>query len=119
MRELRASQLAKSYRGREVRFWAPFETVAGEWTTVDIPFDTFTPRFRGMQLRGPLDTGSITGMGLMIYDGADGEFELELDQVEAYGRKALSAGTQDTDSSSSLASSHSSSNDSSDDLTSA
>lgn len=73
------------YYGRPIAYWADFETTAGEWQYVDIPFSRFVPRFRGAELAGPsLDSGDITGMGLMIYDGADGEFSLELDRVQAF-----------------------------------
>ncbi len=73
------------WRGREVSYWADFATVAGEWSTVDIPFSNFVPRFRGYELDGPaLDTGQVTGMGLMIYDNRDGRFELQLASVHAY-----------------------------------
>ncbi|MDX1499197.1 MAG: CIA30 family protein [Woeseiaceae bacterium] len=75
------------WRGRQVSYWAEFDTQAGERTTVDLPFTAFEPRFRGVELDGPpLDAGRITGMGLMIYDGNDGPFELELRTVRAYMR---------------------------------
>jgi len=74
-----------SWRGRQISYWADFETVAGKWQTVEIPFENFVPKFRGYQLDGPaLDTTKITGMGLMIYDNRDGPFELVLDSIEAY-----------------------------------
>ena len=73
------------WRGREVAYWATFETEGGLWTTVDIPFSRFVPRFRGSRLDGPpLNRGKITGMGLMIYDGQDGPFELRLAEVQAF-----------------------------------
>ena len=73
------------WRGREISYWADFETVAGEWRTVDIPFSSFIPRFRGYELDGPaLDTEVITGMGLMIYDKLDGPFEIRLASVHAF-----------------------------------
>ncbi len=76
------------YRGREIGYWAEFETVAGEWQTVDIPFESFIPRFRGQRLQGPaLNVHRIGGMGLMIYDGQDGPFALELARVSAYGAR--------------------------------
>ena len=75
------------WRGRPVSYWADFETVAGEWTSVDIPFSSFVPKFRGYRLDGPpLDTSQIAGMGLMIYDNRDGPFELYLDSVHAYAK---------------------------------
>jgi NADH dehydrogenase [ubiquinone] 1 alpha subcomplex assembly factor 1 len=71
--------------GREVAYWADFETVAGEWQDVDIPFADFIPQFRGAVLDGPpLDTSRVSGMGLMIYDKLDGVFELQLADVRAY-----------------------------------
>lgn len=77
------------YRGRDVSYWAEFDTVKDQWTTVDLPFSSFVPKFRGVELRGgPPDPARIRGMGLMIYDGRDGPFELTLAAVEAY------AGTQ-------------------------
>ena len=73
------------WRGPEVSYWADFDTQDGEWQTVDIPFSSFVPRFRGYELNGPpLDSRRITGMGLMIYDNLDGPFELQLASVHAY-----------------------------------
>jgi len=73
------------WRGREISYWADFETREGEWHTVSIPFSGFIPKFRGYQLNGPeIETARITGMGLMIYDNLDGPFELRLDSVYAY-----------------------------------
>ena len=75
------------WRGRQVSYWADFETEDGTWTTVDIPFYRFIPRFRGYQLDGPaLDSAQITGMGLMIYDNQDGPFELHMAGVYAYSK---------------------------------
>lgn len=76
------------WRGNPVSYWADFQTRDGTWTTVDIPFYTFIPKFRGYQLDGPaLDPGQIRGMGLMIYDNQDGPFELQLASVHAYSAK--------------------------------
>jgi hypothetical protein len=73
------------WRGRQVSYWADFETEAGTWKTINIPFASFVPRFRGYQLEGPaLNAEQITGMGLMIYDNKDGPFELRLASVHAY-----------------------------------
>lgn len=73
------------WRGRQVSYWANFETENGAWSTARIPFSSFVPRFRGVELDGPaLDPVQITGMGLMIYDNQDGPFELDLGNVKAY-----------------------------------
>ena len=73
------------WRGRQISYWADFDTRDGEWSTVEIPFSGFKPQFRGYQLEGPaLDPAQITGMGLMIYDKLDGPFELHVQSVHAY-----------------------------------
>lgn len=73
------------WRGRRVSYWADFETTAGEWITVDIPFADFIPQFRGFELDGPpLDTSEVKEFALYIYDKKDGPFELYLDSVHAY-----------------------------------
>ena len=68
-----------------VAFWADFQTCSkGEWETVSVPFTRFVPRFRGRRLVGPvLAPAQIAGIGLMIYDGEDGPFRLEVDRIEA------------------------------------
>ena len=72
-------------RGRTVSYWADFETTAGEWVTVDIPFADFYPQFRGFKLDGPeFDPSQLRELGLYIYDKKDGPFELRLDSVHAY-----------------------------------
>jgi hypothetical protein len=79
------------WRGGEVAYWADFDTQEGTWSTVDIPFSRFVPRYRGTRLDGPeLDRAKITGMGLMIYDKLDGPFELRLASVEAFAPQAPS-----------------------------
>lgn len=82
------------WRGREISYWADFDTRDGEWSTIDIPFSRFVPKFRGTPLDGPvLDTTQVTGMGLMIYDKRDGPFEASLASVAAYsGRDTFSLG---------------------------
>ena len=77
------------FRGERVSYWADFETRAGEWITVDIPFSRFFPQFRGFKLDGPeLDTSQIAEFGLYIYDKKDGPFELHLASVDAYSAEA-------------------------------
>ena len=78
------------WRGRQVSYWADFDTEKDTWSTVNIPFARFIPRFRGYRLDGPvLDPGQITGMGLMIYDKLDGPFALRLGSVKAYLAAAI------------------------------
>jgi len=73
------------WRGRQVSYWADFETVAGAKSVIDIPFSKFFPQFRGSKLDGPeLNTSQIKEFGLYIYDKKDGPFELRLTSVEVY-----------------------------------
>ena len=72
-------------RAYEPSYWAEFGTRGGDWETVDIPFSRFRPRWRGRWLDGPeLDPAAVDGLGLMIYDGKDGSFRLEVDWIRAY-----------------------------------
>ena len=74
-----------TWRGRPVSYWADFETKAGSWITADVPFDAFRPRFRGRWLDGPaLDEARVRSLGVMIYDGRNGAFELRLESIHAY-----------------------------------
>jgi NADH dehydrogenase [ubiquinone] 1 alpha subcomplex assembly factor 1 len=78
-------QTTALYQGYKVSYWAEFNTVEDEWSTVNIPFASFYPQFRGFKLDGPeLDPSELTELGLYIYDKKDGAFELRLDSVEAY-----------------------------------
>jgi len=77
------------WRGRRVSYWADIATRADEWMTVDMPFTSFVPQFRGYQLDGPdIDPGQITEMGLYINDTKDGLFELQVKSVDAYSGDA-------------------------------
>ena len=70
---------------RRPSYWADFETDADDWEVIEVPFRRFRPRWRGRWLEGPaLNTRAIDGLGLMIYDGKDGPFRLEVDWIGAY-----------------------------------
>lgn len=73
------------YRGSAIAFRASFETVEDEWVTVFVPFDAFTPSWRGQSFRNPptLELDKVKSMGLMIYDKKDGAFELQVDWIVA------------------------------------
>ena len=73
------------YRGRELGFWSEFETPAGPWLGLDLPFADFVPKFRGNKLDvAAPDPAHIRGLGLMISDGKDGPFAIAVDSVQAY-----------------------------------
>lgn len=78
-------QTSARSRGFRVSYWAEFQTSEEGWTTVDVPFADFYPQIRGFKLKGPpLDTSDTTEMGLYIYDGLDGPFELRIDSIDVY-----------------------------------
>jgi monofunctional biosynthetic peptidoglycan transglycosylase len=68
-----------------VAYRAFFETRAGEWTTVRLPFAAFEPTFRGRTPRNasPLDPGAVHQVGFMLADKQPGAFSLEIDYVKA------------------------------------
>jgi hypothetical protein len=70
---------------REPGFWTEFETTAGQWLEIDLPFADFVPKFRGNELDvTPPNPAHIRGLGLMIADGKDGAFAIVVDSVQAY-----------------------------------
>ena len=70
---------------RRPAYWAEFETGDGTWEEIDVPFARFRPRWRGATLPGPaLEAAAIDSLGLMINDGQDGPFRLEVDWIAAY-----------------------------------
>ena len=68
-----------------VRWTHTFRPRAGEWTTVRIPMEDFRPTWRGRLVRnaGELNAGSITDVGLLLSDGGDGPFRLDVRWIRA------------------------------------
>ena len=63
----------------------PFETVAGEWIVVEIPFSDLVPVFRGFQVDRPsLARDNLQAIGIMLREKTPGPFALEIDWIEAY-----------------------------------
>ena len=70
--------------GRDVAYNSFFETSAGEWTVVYIPFNTMVPTRFGFQVpAGELNPASISSFGFMLSDKQEGEFALEVDWIRA------------------------------------
>jgi monofunctional biosynthetic peptidoglycan transglycosylase len=67
-----------------IAYRATFETTAGEWQDLVIPFSDFVPTFRGRTPRGApaLAPEDIRQFGLMIADKREGDFRLEIAWVE-------------------------------------
>lgn len=67
-----------------VSYQLPIETTAGTWTDHELPYEAFEPRFRGRRVNAPpLDPTKIREVGLLIADGQEGPFRLELEGFRA------------------------------------
>ena len=67
---------------------AVFDTRAGQWETIDIPFSAFEPTYRGRTVADApvLDLSNVNSLGLMISDKQTGPFVLELRWIDAFHR---------------------------------
>lgn len=81
------TQTDATFYGRRISYQAVLNTSGtGEWETVHVPFDTFTPSFRGRRVPAdPLDPLKINQIGLIINDGLDGPFKLEVASIGIAG----------------------------------
>lgn len=63
-----------------------FETVRGEWSEIELPFNRFVASFRGRSLpeAGPLDPTTIQQIGFLIASKQAGRFTLEIDWIKAF-----------------------------------
>ena len=73
-----------------------FETKAGEWTEVSIPFTRFQPTLRGYRPRGagPLDPSRIQQITFLIGDKIQAPFQLEIAWVKAHGAAAQTGASE-------------------------
>lgn len=69
-----------------IAYQAKFETVAGEWQEIFLPFRDFQPTFRGRTLRNvaPVTPKDIQQLGFLIADKKAGRFELVIDWIKVY-----------------------------------
>ena len=69
-----------------ISYEAGFETTKGKWSTIDLPFATFQPVYRGRRVprAEPLNRGSIKTFGFLISDKQEGPFRLEIDWIKSY-----------------------------------
>lgn len=72
-------------RNRRVAFMAPFQTKAGEWVEVRVPFNAFAGTWRGDPVTDArLDPAKIEGFGIQLADKKPGAFSLEVDWMKTY-----------------------------------
>lgn len=75
------------YGNSRVAYRAQFDTAAGEWQTLTLPFDQLQPVFRGRLLSGPpFDPSAVMEMGFLIADRREGPFELMVDWIGVASR---------------------------------
>ncbi len=74
----------RASRYRRVSHRAPIEFGApGEWQTVSVSFNDLYPAVFGRPIEDlPLRKDLATRMGLLVSDGVDGPFRLEIDWVD-------------------------------------
>lgn len=70
-----------AYRRRLISFQAPIpQTPKGQWGEVDVSFSGLKASIFGRALRGAkFERAEVTEMGLILADGQDGPFRLEVD----------------------------------------
>ena len=67
-----------------VSFRGEFETVAGEWVTVRVPFSELRAGWRGRGLDSEFNPAAVERVGLVLADKKPGAFELEVDWMGVY-----------------------------------
>jgi monofunctional biosynthetic peptidoglycan transglycosylase len=67
-----------------VSYQVAIEPSAGEWTEISLPFDAFSPVYRGRSISDhpPLDSGRIMTFGLII-SRQEGPFRLDISLIAA------------------------------------
>lgn len=75
--------------GPAVSYTALFQTEKDVWQDVYIPFRDMVPLYRGyvVDKAGPLDASSVRSFGLMVADKQSGDFELDIDWINAVREK--------------------------------
>lgn len=70
------------HRGIAVSYGGGFDTRAGQWILVRVPLAELQPTARGRALDGPpFDPTRVREIGLLIADGREGPFALDVDWV--------------------------------------
>ena len=57
--------------------------MADEWQTIELKIPDFYASWRGRRMdQGPLASADIAGLGVILADGKDGGFEIEVGSIE-------------------------------------
>jgi uncharacterized surface protein with fasciclin (FAS1) repeats len=89
--DLRSSQLRLMAGGYQRRF----ETVAGEWTEIELPFGEFVANSFGQRVRNApeLDPAAIESVGITLADKQEGPFAIEVDWIRPTGQASTDRGS--------------------------
>lgn len=84
--DIRSSRLRLMAGG----YQSTFQTKAGEWMEVEIPFDQCIANSFGQRLRNApeLDPASIESVGITLADKKEGPFAIDVDWIRPIGRSA-------------------------------
>ncbi|MEM8885343.1 MAG: CIA30 family protein [Planctomycetota bacterium] len=90
--QLRLEQRGESSR-RTTSYRAKFKVAKGEgWQDVWLPYSSFIATWRGRTLdRPPVDAARVASIGLMVADGIDGPFKLEVESIRTYKPFAMNS----------------------------
>ena len=74
---------SERWRGRSVSYQIDIPTTAPDrWTEVTVPFSDMRTSVFGRSVRAaPFDPADVREMGIILADGIDGEFSLQLKQI--------------------------------------
>lgn len=80
-----------AFRGRLISFQAPIsQTPAGKWAEVDVDFADLRASIFGRAIMGAeFDQAEVREMGIILADGRDGPFLLEVDWIADCDAKTL------------------------------
>jgi uncharacterized surface protein with fasciclin (FAS1) repeats len=72
-----------------------FETVAGEWTEIELPFGEFVANSFGQRVRNApeLDPAAIESVGITLADKQEGPFAIEVDWIRPTGQASTDRGS--------------------------
>jgi len=65
-------------------YWTRFETVDGEWMTVEARIDEMKRHFYGRRVPGRVTPSQVRGLEVYVYDKKSGPFRLEVDEIHAF-----------------------------------
>lgn len=78
---------SERFRGRSVSYGVAIPaTPPGEWAEVEVPLEDFTTTIFGRTVpAAPFEAADVRELGIILADGVDGPFRLEVARVECVG----------------------------------